>query len=104
MGGLLMIIGGVLEFFLGNTFPFVVFCSFGSSYRTYSDMLEERKLTGSGGFWLTFASTLTPFYNAFGAYSPDPTKPAEGLNSPAFAASFGKFTGTLPEGYDLLKS
>lgn len=28
MGGLLMLIGGVLEFFLGNTFPFVVFCSF----------------------------------------------------------------------------
>jgi len=61
-------------------------------------MLHERKLTGSGGFWLTFASTLTPFYNAFGAYSPDPTKPAEGLTSPAFAASFGMFTGALPEG------
>ncbi|MCJ1368152.1 hypothetical protein MMC16_007293 [Acarospora aff. strigata] len=72
MGGLLMIIGGVLEFFLGNTFPFVVFCSF-------------------GGFWLTFGSTLTPSYNAFGAYSPDPTKPWEGINSPHFAASFGFF-------------
>ncbi|KAI9873859.1 MAG: hypothetical protein M1830_010515 [Pleopsidium flavum] len=72
MGGVLMIIGGVLEFFLGNTFPFVVFCSF-------------------GGFWLTFGATLTPFYNAYGAYSPDPNMPAEGLASPKFAASFGFF-------------
>ena len=31
MGGVLMIIGGVLEFVLGNTFSLVVFCSFGES-------------------------------------------------------------------------
>lgn len=30
-GGLLMTLGGILEFFLGNTFSFVVFCSFGTS-------------------------------------------------------------------------
>jgi hypothetical protein len=30
-GGLLMTLGGVLEFFLGNTFSFVVFCSFGTA-------------------------------------------------------------------------
>lgn len=29
IGGLLMFSGGILEFFLGNTFSFVVFCSFG---------------------------------------------------------------------------
>ncbi|KAI4135540.1 MAG: hypothetical protein LQ347_000574 [Umbilicaria vellea] len=51
MGGLLMIIGGVLEFFLGNTFPFVVFCSF-------------------GGYWLTFATTLNAAYGAQGAAFP----------------------------------
>lgn len=28
-GGLLMIIGGVLEWVLGNTFPFLVFCAYG---------------------------------------------------------------------------
>ena len=28
-GGLLMTLGGTLEFFLGNTFSFVVFCSYG---------------------------------------------------------------------------
>ncbi|KAJ9614063.1 hypothetical protein H2200_002199 [Cladophialophora chaetospira] len=29
MGGTLMVIAGILEFFLGNTFPFVVSCGFG---------------------------------------------------------------------------
>lgn len=72
-GGLLMIIGGFLEFILGNTFPFVVFTSFGA-------------------FWLTFASTLTPFYNAYGAYAPtSATSPAEGISTVGFTASFGFF-------------
>jgi uncharacterized protein len=31
-GGLLMILGAAGEFLLGNTFPFVVFGSFGTSY------------------------------------------------------------------------
>jgi succinate-acetate transporter protein len=30
MGGLLMILGGVMEFILGNTFPFVLFCGYGT--------------------------------------------------------------------------
>jgi succinate-acetate transporter protein len=44
-GAILMILGGLLEFFLGNTFPSVVFCSFGA-------------------FWFTFGSTLVPSFNA----------------------------------------
>lgn len=71
-GGLLMILGGFGEFILGNTFPFVVFSSFGA-------------------FWLAFAATLQPFYNAYGAYSPDPTMPGEGLNTVGFNASFAFF-------------
>lgn len=71
-GGLLMLIGGVLEWVLGNTFPFVVFSSFGA-------------------FWLAFAATLQPFYNASGAYSPDPTKPYLGATQPGFLASFAFF-------------
>ena len=59
-----MVIGAVLEFILGNTFPFVVFGSFGA-------------------FWFTFGATLTPFYNAAGAYG--------GNTSPVFAATFGYF-------------
>ncbi|KAL8728288.1 MAG: hypothetical protein Q9166_005495 [cf. Caloplaca sp. 2 TL-2023] len=71
-GGMLMTLGGLLEFFLGNTFAFVVFCSF-------------------GGFWFTLGSTLTPSYNAYGAYSADPMKPYEGLTSDGFHASYGFF-------------
>lgn len=32
MGGVLQILGGILEFFLGNTFPFVVFNSLGEGH------------------------------------------------------------------------
>ncbi|KAL8769710.1 MAG: hypothetical protein Q9209_004326 [Squamulea sp. 1 TL-2023] len=71
-GGMLMTLGGLLEFFLGNTFAFVVFCSY-------------------GGFWFTLGSTLTPSFNAYGAYSSDPSKPYEGLTSAGFHASYGFF-------------
>lgn len=50
LGGLCMMLGGFLEFFLGNTFPFVVFVSF-------------------GGFWLSFATTLNGTYGIQAAYS-----------------------------------
>jgi len=72
MGGLLMILGSLGEFLLGNTFPFVVFGSF-------------------GGFWLTFAATLDPNFGATSDYSPDPTKPYLGASSPSFYASFAYF-------------
>ncbi|KAI9651245.1 hypothetical protein NHQ30_001283 [Ciborinia camelliae] len=71
-GGLLMIVGGFLEFILGNTFPFVVFISFGA-------------------FWLTFASTLQPSYSAYGLYAPAGGTPADGLTTVGFNASFGFF-------------
>ncbi|KAH8746352.1 hypothetical protein BGZ57DRAFT_192103 [Hyaloscypha finlandica] len=71
-GGLLMIVGGFLEFILGNTFPFVVFISFGA-------------------FWLTFAATLQPFYYAYGLYAPAGEPAAAGLGTVGFTASFGFF-------------
>ncbi|APA13810.1 hypothetical protein SS1G_13899 [Sclerotinia sclerotiorum 1980 UF-70] len=71
-GGLLMIVGGFLEFILGNTFPFVVFISFGA-------------------FWLTFASTLQPFYGAYGLYAPPGGTAADGLQTVGFNASFAFF-------------
>lgn len=67
---MLMTLGGILEFVLGNTFPFVVFCSYGA-------------------FWLTYGATLTPMYNAYGAYSP--ADPAAGLTDPTFLSSFAFF-------------
>lgn len=65
-----MIIGSVLEFILGNTFPFVVFGSFGA-------------------FWLSYAATLTPFYNASIAY--DPSNPDASAMDPTFANTFAFF-------------
>lgn len=67
-----MIVGGFLEFVLGNTFPFVVFISFGA-------------------FWLTFASTLQPVYYAYGLYAPPGGTPVDGLKTVGFNASFGFF-------------
>lgn len=65
-----MVIGSLLEFVLGNTFPFVVFGSFGA-------------------FWLTFGATLTPYFNASIAY--DPTNPAASAADPVFQSSFAFF-------------
>lgn len=69
-GGLLMIIGSVLEFILGNTFPFVVFGSFGA-------------------FWLAYAATLTPYFNASIAY--DPQNPTASSADPTFEETFAFF-------------
>lgn len=65
-----MVLGGLLEFILGNTFPFVVFGSFGA-------------------FWLSFGATLTPYFNASIAY--DPTHPAQSSTNPTFASTFAYF-------------
>ncbi|KAI9678340.1 MAG: hypothetical protein M1817_006286 [Caeruleum heppii] len=70
IGGVLMLLSGVLEFLLGNTFPFVVFCSF-------------------GGFFLSLGATMTPFFHAYGAYSADAANPAAGLQTEGYQASFG---------------
>ncbi|KAK4894801.1 hypothetical protein LTR66_004467 [Elasticomyces elasticus] len=52
------------------------------------------ELTDQGAFWFGFAGTLMPFYNAWGAYSTDPTKPGEGLTTVGFNASFGASDGS----------
>ncbi len=65
-----MILGGFLEFVLGNTFPFVVFSSFGA-------------------FWLSFGATLTPYFNASIAYLP--SDPAASATDPVFCSTFAFF-------------
>ncbi|EPS35277.1 hypothetical protein H072_11525 [Dactylellina haptotyla CBS 200.50] len=70
LGGMCNLIGGLLEFFLGNTFPFVVFTAF-------------------SGFWFTLGGTLTPQFNAMGAYSASGNNGVEGGATMAFNASFG---------------
>lgn len=74
-GGLLMILGSLGEWIMGNTFPFVVFGSFGA-------------------FWLTFACVLDPTYGSFSnyaAYTSTPTDAAAGLTTTGFNAAFGFF-------------
>lgn len=70
MGGFSMILSGILEFFLGHTFQFILFCGYGT-------------------FWLTFGATLQPFFGAFAIYSADAANPAAGLATMGFNASFG---------------
>ncbi|KAK9480742.1 GPR1/FUN34/yaaH family-domain-containing protein [Lipomyces japonicus] len=68
VGGVLLLLSGILEFFLGNTFSFVVFSSFGA-------------------FWLSFAGVLIPSFNSVGAYSPTGDSQVLGLNTTGFQAS-----------------
>ncbi|CAK4030931.1 related to GPR1 and Fun34p [Lecanosticta acicola] len=69
-GGVLMWIGGFLEFLLGNTFPFLVFMSFGS-------------------FYCSYGTTLVSAFDSFAHFSPDPENdPFAGLKSPEFNASY----------------
>ncbi|KAF4592320.1 hypothetical protein GQ602_002619 [Ophiocordyceps camponoti-floridani] len=68
-GGVMMIIGCVLEWVLGNSFFAVVFATY-------------------GGFWLSYAATLNPSFAAFSSYAgPNAQSPAEGLSSPGFLSS-----------------
>ncbi|CAD6576801.1 MAG: hypothetical protein ASARMPRED_007886 [Alectoria sarmentosa] len=80
-GGVLMILGAIGEWIVGNTFPFVVFGTFGA-------------------FWLTFGGTLVPSFNAYGAYVTTPAQTVGqdgnpgnplGLKTPGFNASFAFF-------------
>ncbi|TVY49482.1 Protein alcS [Lachnellula occidentalis] len=70
-GGLLMLVAGLLEFVLGNTYSFVVFMAYGA-------------------FWLTYGSVLQPFFAAYASYSTT-TTPADGLQTVGFTASLGFF-------------
>lgn len=67
-----MLVGGILEWVLGNTFPSVVFCTF-------------------GGFYLSYGGTLNPSFAAISSYAPaDATSGTEGLATTGFNASLGK--------------
>lgn len=70
-GGLLMLLGSIGEWILGNTFPSVLFGLF-------------------GGFWFTFGSTIVPDYNAYGLYSKTDAV-ADGLKEGEFYATFSFF-------------
>lgn len=71
-GGILMLLGGLGEWILGNTFPGTVFLSFGA-------------------FWLTFGFTLIPFYHSFENYAPYDVPGGSGITAPPFNNAFGFF-------------
>lgn len=75
-GGLLMLLGGFLEWILGNTFSSVVFLTFGA-------------------FWLTFAGTLTPGFAAFSSFAAEGEAAVTGLQTTAFNAGFGTLSPIL---------
>jgi succinate-acetate transporter protein len=56
VGGVLMIIAGIFEFVLGNTFPFVVSCGFGKmslrSIHMYKNVLTCWTQAVSGLLWV----------------------------------------------------
>ncbi|KAL9061547.1 MAG: hypothetical protein Q9162_000079 [Coniocarpon cinnabarinum] len=69
-GGVLMIVSAVMEFICGNTFPCVVFASFGA-------------------FWLNWGVTLTPFYDIAGQYAEADGMPASaGPSTPTFLNAY----------------
>jgi succinate-acetate transporter protein len=61
---------------LGNTFPFVVFCSFGA-------------------FWLGYGATLQPFYNSYSAYKEPGSATSTGIESVGFNVGIGKLARSL---------
>ncbi|KAE9379645.1 transcriptional activator of ethanol catabolism AlcS [Stipitochalara longipes BDJ] len=65
-GGMLLVLSGIGEFILGNTFPSVVFLSYGCHF-------------------LTFASTYTPSFAAISSFNADGSQ----TPAPPFLASFG---------------
>ncbi|SPJ79806.1 related to Y.lipolytica GPR1 protein and Fun34p [Fusarium torulosum] len=71
IGGLLLVMGGIGEWILGNTFPSTVFFTF-------------------GGFWLAFGTTIIPGSGAYSTYSTTGTA-ADGLSEPSFYSTFAFF-------------
>lgn len=61
-GGLLLILAGIGEFLLGNTFPMIVFLAYGAHL-------------------LSYATTFIPWFNAIGFFNPD----GSGLGGPGAA-------------------
>ena len=67
-----MLLGGFLEFLLGNTFSFVVFSSFAA-------------------YWMVYGATLTSQFDSFTTYASTDKTAGTGAESPVFQAAFGFF-------------
>ncbi|TGZ80231.1 hypothetical protein EX30DRAFT_341786 [Ascodesmis nigricans] len=62
-GGILMFVAGLLEFFLGHTYSFVVFCSYGGFFAALSSAIasgaSDDKFYASYGFFYLFMGLLS---------------------------------------------
>jgi len=67
------VLGGLLEWIVGDTFHSVVFCAFGA-------------------YFLSFAGSLSPAFGAYASYAPEGQPAAAGLVAPGFEADFGFLT------------
>ena len=69
-GGILLTVAGLLEWILGNNFPFLVFFGYGAHI-------------------LTFATTFMPEFNTIASYDMENHSPYK--ITPGFAFTFSKF-------------
>jgi succinate-acetate transporter protein len=76
-GGILLLVAGLLEWVIGNTFPSVVFFCY-------------------GGFIMSFGATLIPSFAAWATYAPAGEPAAAGLATQGFNASFGRSPHSSP--------
>jgi len=73
-GGMLLILAGIGEFLLGNTFPMMVFLGYGAHFFAY-------------------ATTFVPAFNSIGYFNPDGSgtgSPGTSNQTSVFLASYGK--------------
>ncbi|ROV86842.1 hypothetical protein VMCG_10895 [Cytospora schulzeri] len=70
-GGLIQILVGLLEWIVGNTFPSVIFFTYGA-------------------FFLSFGGTLNPSFAAFSSFASAGQEASTGLETREFNAGFGK--------------
>lgn len=78
--------GGLLEFFLANTFPSIVFMIYGMHLPRGG---LEYPLIEQGGIFFAFAATLNPYYSSATFYSTNGSY-SEGFLTAGFNASLGK--------------
>lgn len=75
---MLQVIGCIMEWGLGNTFISVVFGTYGA-------------------FWIMMGATLTPYFNAEGAYTKGLTGEALKAGQQQYFATFGKIYNKRPK-------
>ena len=83
---MLLIIAGILEFILSNTFPFIVFMGYGKLTPSPPHSHNLLIIPSTGAHFLTYGTTFIPFYNAVAALAPTDSPSTQ---TPEFLASYG---------------